>query len=85
MYITLFKAVTAALSMMEDNEIMKARAVLMQAQQETEKLYIKTDEKRDDNCTREKDFSDFTIAPQPQDCYNVITLHRKRSDPDAGY
>lgn len=40
MYVTLFKAVTAALYMMEDNEIMKARAVLVRAQQETEELYI---------------------------------------------
>ena len=33
MYVTLFKAVTAALYMMEDNEFMKARAVLIRAQQ----------------------------------------------------
>ena len=44
MYITLFKAVTAALYMMEDNEMMKARALLIRAQQETEKLYIETNE-----------------------------------------
>lgn len=43
MYVTLFKAVTAALYMMEDNEIIKARAVLVRAQQETEELYIKGD------------------------------------------
>ncbi len=40
MYTTLFKAITAALYMMEDSEFMKARAVLMRAQQETEELYI---------------------------------------------
>lgn len=40
MYVTLFKAVTAALYMMGDNELMKARAVLIRAQQETEALYI---------------------------------------------
>lgn len=40
MYITLFKAVTAALYMIEDNEIMKARALLIQAQRDTEELYI---------------------------------------------
>lgn len=40
MYITLFKAITAALYMLEDNEIMKARTVLVRAQQETEALYI---------------------------------------------
>lgn len=44
MYVTLFKAVTAALYMMEDGEWMKARALLMQAQQETEELYIGGDE-----------------------------------------
>ena len=40
MYVTLFKAVTAALYMMEDGEVMKARGVLVRAQQETEELYI---------------------------------------------
>lgn len=40
MYVTLFKAVAAALYMMEDNEFMKARAVLIRAQQQTEELYI---------------------------------------------
>lgn len=40
MYVTLFKAVTAALWMMEDGEVMKARGVLVRAQQETEDLYI---------------------------------------------
>lgn len=40
MYVTLFKAVTAALYMIEDNEVMKARALMMWAQQETEELYI---------------------------------------------
>ena len=40
MYTTLFKAVTAALYMMEDSEFTKARAVLVRAQQETEELYI---------------------------------------------
>ena len=40
MYVTLFKAVTAALYMMEDGEFMNARAVLVRAQQETETLYI---------------------------------------------
>lgn len=43
MYVSLFKAVTAALYMMEDNEIIKARAVLVRAQQETEELYIEGD------------------------------------------
>lgn len=43
MYVTLFKAVTAALYMMEDGEFMKARAVLIRAQQETEELYIEGD------------------------------------------
>lgn len=40
MYVTLFKAVTAALYMLEDGEIMKARAILVRAQQNTENLYI---------------------------------------------
>lgn len=44
MYVTLFKAVTAALYMMEDSEFMKARAVLMHAQQEAEELYIQGNE-----------------------------------------
>lgn len=44
MYTTLFKAITAALYMMEDNGIMKARALLMQAQRETERLYIEAGE-----------------------------------------
>ena len=43
MYVTLFKAVTAALYMMEANEVMKARALLVRAQQETEALYIEGD------------------------------------------
>lgn len=43
MYVTLFKAVTAALNMMEGSEWIKARALLIQAQQETEELYIKGD------------------------------------------
>lgn len=43
MYVTLFKAVTAALCMMGDGEIMKARALLARAQQETENLYIEAD------------------------------------------
>lgn len=44
MYIKLFKAVTAALWMMEDGEVMKARGVLVRAQQETEELYISGEE-----------------------------------------
>lgn len=44
MYVTLFKAVTAALYMMEDGEFMKARSVLIKAQQETEELYIQGNE-----------------------------------------
>lgn len=40
MYVTLFKAVTAALYMMEDGEVLKARGVLVRAQQETEEQYI---------------------------------------------
>lgn len=40
MYVTLFKAITAALYMMEDGEVMKARGVLVRAQQETEELYV---------------------------------------------
>ncbi len=43
MYVTLFKAVTAALCMMGDGEIMRARAILARAQQETENLYIEAD------------------------------------------
>lgn len=43
MYVTLFKAVTAALCMMGDGEIMKARAIRARAQQETENLYIEAD------------------------------------------
>lgn len=43
MYVTLFKAVTAALYMMGDGEMMKARAILARAQQETEDLYIEAD------------------------------------------
>lgn len=44
MYATLFKAITAALYMMEDGEFMKARSALIRAQQETEELYIQGDE-----------------------------------------
>lgn len=40
MYVALFKAVTAALCMMEDGEFMNARALLVRTQQATEKLYI---------------------------------------------
>lgn len=40
MYVMLFKAITAALYMIEDGEVMKARGVLVRAQQETEELYI---------------------------------------------
>lgn len=40
MYVTLFKAVTASLDMMENGEFMNARAVLIQAQQAAEELYI---------------------------------------------
>ena len=40
MYVTLFKAVTAALYMMEDGEVMKTRRVLVRAQQETEEQYV---------------------------------------------
>lgn len=43
MYVTLFKAITAALSMMEDGEIMKARGLLVRAQQQTEEMYIEAD------------------------------------------
>ena len=43
MYVTLFKAVTAALCMMEDGEIMKARAMLVRAQHKAEDLYIEAD------------------------------------------
>lgn len=44
MYVTLFKAVTAALYMMEDGEFMNARAVLIRAQQAAEELYIQGEE-----------------------------------------
>lgn len=44
MYVTLFKAVTAALNMMEGSEWIKARALLIKAQQETEELYMEGDE-----------------------------------------
>ena len=44
MYTTLFKAVTAALRMMEDGEFMNARTLLVRAQQATEKLYIEGNE-----------------------------------------
>lgn len=44
MYVTLFKAVTAALYMMEDGEFMKARAALVRAQQKTEQLYMERQE-----------------------------------------
>lgn len=44
MYLTLFNAVTTALDMMEDGELMKARSVLVMAQQETEELYIGANE-----------------------------------------
>lgn len=40
MYVTLFKAITAALYMIEDGEVMKARGVLVRAQQEAEELYV---------------------------------------------
>lgn len=40
MYVTLFKAVTAALYMMDGGEFIKARSVLERAQQTTEDLYI---------------------------------------------
>lgn len=43
MYVTLFKAITAALYMMQDGEIMKARGLLVRAQQETERIYIEGD------------------------------------------
>ncbi len=44
MYVTLFKAATAALYMMEKGEFMNARAVLIRAQQETEQLYIDSEQ-----------------------------------------
>ena len=44
MYVTLFKSVTFALCMIDDNEILKARALLIAAQQETERLYIEAGE-----------------------------------------
>ena len=40
MYTTLFNAVTTALDLIEEHEVMKARALLMRAQQATEELYI---------------------------------------------
>ena len=46
MYVTLFKAVTAALYMIEDNEIMKARALMMWAPQAPEDRYIGWGEER---------------------------------------
>ena len=44
MYATLFKAVTAALRMMEQKEFLLARSILVEAQQATEELYIEGDE-----------------------------------------
>lgn len=40
MYTALFNAVTTALELMEGNEMMQARWVLMEAQRKTEELYI---------------------------------------------
>ena len=40
MYLRLFRAVTKAIGLMEGGELMKARAMLIRAQQETEELYI---------------------------------------------
>lgn len=40
MYVMLFKAVTAALDMMEEGEMMKARGLLVRAQQAAEELYV---------------------------------------------
>lgn len=40
MYVTLFRAITTALDMMEDGEVIKARILLIQAQRATEELYI---------------------------------------------
>ena len=40
MYTVLFNAITTALELMEGNEVMQVRWVLMEAQRETEELYI---------------------------------------------
>ena len=40
MYITLFNAFTDVVELLGENEVMKARRVLMDAQRETEELYI---------------------------------------------
>lgn len=44
MYLTLFRAVTAALGMMENGEFVKAHVLLIRAQQETEELYMEGNE-----------------------------------------
>lgn len=40
MYAKLFNAITDALNLLEDGDLPKAKAVLKQAQQATEELYI---------------------------------------------
>lgn len=40
MYTTLFNAFTDAVELLEENEVMKARRILMDAQREAEELYI---------------------------------------------
>lgn len=40
MYLTLFRAVTKAVELLDGNEAAQARALLVRAQQETEELYI---------------------------------------------
>lgn len=40
MYLTLFRAVTKAVELLDGNEAARARALLVRAQQETEELYI---------------------------------------------
>ena len=40
MYLTLFRAVTKAIELLDGNEAARARALLVRAQQEAEELYI---------------------------------------------
>lgn len=44
MYVTLFKAITASLIMLERGEFMLARTILVKAQQDTEEMYIEGNE-----------------------------------------
>lgn len=44
MYTILFNTITDAVGLLDENEVMKAQTILMQAQQDTEELYISANE-----------------------------------------